>query len=196
MADISSAKFGSDVGNNYQTRPSRFAVEETYWGYVVRPTESPRLSLQLMQAAAMIIGASFAAGTIGLLVIPEFLAGSADLAFRAGAAVVFAGIATFLLWYATRGAQVEFHVDTSLGEIREVVRNRGGRSTKLGCYGFDAIGGVFINRSDTNPNNAALLLRFGNTSQTAAVAHGSIAQLEALKDRLGQDLIIGEASPI
>lgn len=194
MTDISSAKFGSDVGNKFAKHRMRFAVEESYWGYVIRSTDSPRITLQILQAAAMIVGASFAAGAIGLVVLPDFLAGGTEFAFRAGAAVIFAGIATFLLWYATRGTQVELHVDTSLGEIREVVRNRAGRSTKLGSYGFDAIGGVFIDRSDLNPNNASLLLRFGNTSQTASVATGAVAQLEPLKDRLGQDLIIGEAS--
>lgn len=192
MTDISNTKYVSNVGNKFTAQRLRFAVDETYWGYIVRPTESPRLTLQIMQAAAMIVGASFAAGSMGLLLLPDFLSGSSDFAFRAGAAVVFAGIAAFLLWYATRGTQIEFHVDTSMGEVRETVRNRGGRSSRLGSYGFDAIGGVYIDRSDLNPKRAALMIRFGNTSQTATVATGTVAQLESLKDRLGQDLIIGE----
>jgi len=191
MTDISNAKFGSAVGKKFQTHGLRFAVDETFWGYVVRPTDGPKLSLQVKQAAAMIIGAAFASGSLGLLALPDFMSGNTEFLFRGFVAVIFAGIASFLLWYASRGSQVEFHIDTSQGEIRETVINRAGRSTRLGTYGFDAIGGVYIDRSDLNPRNAALVLRFGNTSQKAVVASGTVAQLETLKDRLGQDLIIG-----
>lgn len=192
MTDISNAKFGSTVGKEYRAQRLRFEVQETHWGYIVSPTEGPRFALQFTQALAMIAGAGCAAAALGLMILPEFLTGNSDLLFRAVAAIVFGGAALLLLWYASRGTQIEYQFDTSLGEIRETVRNRAGRSSKLGCYGFDAIGGVHIDRSDANPKNAALVLRFGNTSQTATVASGTAAQLEALKDRLGQDLIIGK----
>ena len=191
MTDISNAKFGSAVGKKFKAHGLRFAVDETFWGYIVRPTDGPKLSLQVKQAVAMIMGAAFASGSLGLLVLPDFITGSTDFLFRAFVAIIFAAFATFLLWYASRGSQVEFHIDTSQGEIRETIVNRAGRSTRRGIYGFDAIGGVYIDRTDPNPSKAALVLRFGNTSQTAIVANGTVAQLETLKDRLGQDLIIG-----
>ena len=194
MTDISGAKFGTTTQKSAKKR-LRFAVDETYWGYIIRSTEGPKLTLQAMQAAAMIAGASFAAASLGLVILPDFLTGSSDFLFRAAVAIIFAGISAFLLWYATRGTQVEYHIDTSMGEIRETIRNRGGRSTRIGTYGFDAIGGVFIDRSDLDPTKAALMMRFGNTAQTVAVATGSLDQLGSLKDRLGQDLIIGDNSP-
>lgn len=191
MTDISNFKFGQSLGKKYGVNGLRFAVDETYWGYTVASNDKPTLLLQIKQFAAMILGAAFVAGSLGLLAVPDFMAGDTSFAFRALIAVLFAGVASFLIWYASRGTQVEMQVDTSKGEIRETVRNRAGRSTRIGTYGFDAIGGVYIDRSDLNPGNAALVLRFGNTSQKAVVAKGTVSQLEKLKDRLGQDLIIG-----
>jgi len=191
MTDVSNAKFGSITGKRIGTSKQRFAVVETFWGYIVRPTNGPKLMLQVKQAGAMIIGAGFLSSAMGLLLFPDAMYGGTEFLFRAGIAVIFAGIAFMLLWYASRGSQVEYHIDTSQGEIRETVVNRTGRSTRLGTYGFDAIGGVFIDRAGADSQNASLALRFGNTSQTVVVAQGSAAQLGQLKDRLGQDLIIG-----
>jgi len=59
----------------------------------------------------------------------------------------------------------------------------------LGVYGFDAIGGVFIDRREGAMSE--LVLRYRNTPQTLHVARGHVLTLERLRDRLGQDLMLG-----
>ena len=78
-----------------------------------------------------------------------------------------------------------------MGEVREVVRNRAGKSTLIGRYGFDSIGGVFIDRANApSPDVATLVLRYRNTAQTLPVVRGEVSTLEALRNRLGKDLMM------
>jgi hypothetical protein len=187
MTDISASFAESFVGNESAAVRPHFAIEEKYWGYVIRPTTGPGLFLVAQQLIATFLGATSVAAALGLLLVPDLLTGGVDFAIRAGAAVVFAGVAALLLWYASRGTQSELQVDNSQGEVREVVRNRTGRSALVGRYGYDAIGGVFIERVDAR---GTLVLRYRNTAQTLFVASGPIEQLERLRDRLGQDLML------
>lgn len=166
-----------------------FSVVDTDWGYIVRPDPRPSLGIVLAQALSFLVGAGLLTAAIGtVLFAPEMFTG--DLGpMRIGAAVLFGAGAIYLLWFASRGTQPELHVDTSVGEIREVIQNRIGWPTTVGCYGFDAIGGVFMDQNPTN-DNATLTLRYRNTAQTLCVAEGRDAQLVALRDRLGRDLMI------
>ena len=77
----------------------------------------------------------------------------------------------------------------SVGEVREVICNRAGKPTTVGCYGFDTIGGVFLEYNEDH-ETASLVLRYRNTSQTVHVAEGTEAQLISLRDRLAQDLMV------
>ncbi len=83
-------------------------------------------------------------------------------------------------------------VDLRLGEVREVLSNRAGRTAVLSRYGFDAIGGVHLMRSGMGRSDAStLVLRYRNTSQVLRVAAGPEAALFGLRDRLGRDLMVG-----
>jgi len=190
MTDASYSPAARYIGKEYAGRRPQFSIDETYWGYVVRPQGRPRLIIQVQQYAATLIGAGFLAGAIGMLLVPQLASDTIDLAMRAGAATIFASIAAFCLWFATRGSETELQIDNNRGEVREVIRNRAGNSTLLGTYGFDAIGGVFIDRS--GGKTAELVLRYRNTNQTLPVARGHALTLESLRDRLGQDLMLGD----
>ncbi len=192
MTYISTDKFSASSTSTAAQKPARFNVQETHWGYVVASTDKPRFALQVTQLAAMLSGGTFAAASLSLLLLPDFLSDGATFPLRAGAAVIFAALAAYLLWYSSRGSQVEYQIDTNQGQVREIVRNRAGRPSLMGVYGFDCIGGVYIERSNQSSGNAALCLRYRNTSQVVPVAFGYAPDLEALKDRLGQDLMIGE----
>jgi len=189
MTDISHSSAARYVGNEYAARVPQFSVDETYWGYVVRPDGKPRFSIQIQQWAATFIGAGFLSAALGIILVPQLTADTMDFTMRAGAAILFAGVAAFCLWFASRGAVAELQIDNNLGEVREVVRNRAGKSTVLGVYGFDAIGGVFIDRREGAMSE--LVLRYRNTPQTLHVARGHVLTLERLRDRLGQDLMLG-----
>lgn len=173
-----------------------FAVDETYWGYVVRGTEDAPLRVQIAQGMAWFTGIGFAIATLGMWAIPLTQFQGDVLPMKLGATILLAGIATYLLWFASRGTRSELHFDTRLGEVREIVRNQAGRPTLVGRYGFDAIGGVHIDRSATQHGQACLVLRQGNTSQFIPVAWGPECQLLSLRDRLGLDLMIRPLTPL
>jgi hypothetical protein len=175
---------------------SSFAVDETYWGYVVRGTENEPLRVQIAQGMAWFTGICFAIATLGMWAIPLTRFQGDVLPMKLGATILLAGIATYLLWFASRGTRSELHFDTRLGEVREIVRNQAGRPTLVGRYGFDAIGGVHIDRSATHHGQACLVLRQGNTSQFVPVAWGKESQLLGLRDRLGHDLMVRPLNPL
>lgn len=187
--------FGPETAIAVDMVPGRgFDVQETYWGYVIKGTERAPIWLVATQAASWAIGVLFAMMAAGLLVMPGTGAGADLVLFKMVAAGPMAAVAVLLFWYASRGTRIEVEIDTSRGEVREVLRNQAGRSTVLGLYGFDSIGGVFLerHRDDWNRSKgqAALVLRYRNTAQVLRVARGTEPVLEGLRDRLGRDLMV------
>ncbi|SEW03973.1 hypothetical protein SAMN04488515_0772 [Cognatiyoonia koreensis] len=195
MTDTFDPTMGPTVSKELAASAPRFELDETYWGYIIRSNDGPGFSIAVLQGLAMFFGACFIAVAIGLMVVPQAMSGSLDIMMRGVAAILFSGVAALLLWFATRGVQTELQIDNSLGEVREVMRNRAGKSTLVGRYGFDAIGAVFLDRAVGGKDEAALMLRYRNTSQVLPVARGSVTALEALRNRLGQDLIIDLVEP-
>lgn len=168
-----------------------YRIDETYWGYIILKQDGASSGTVVMQAVSMILGAAFLAAGLGLLVLPNMIAGSTDLMIRAVAAIIFFGFAAYLLWFASRGTQSEIQIDKALGEVREVVRNRAGKSTLIGRYGFDSIGGVFLDRANApKRDHATLVLRYRNTAQVLPVVTGEISVLERLCKRVGKDLMM------
>ncbi|WP_342075386.1 hypothetical protein [Yoonia sp. SS1-5] len=180
-------------GAQHLARPSTFSVEDTYWGYVVRSGRGPSLSVVMSQIASFFFGACFLTACFGILLMPSIAFDGGTGAFRVGAATLFGAVAFYLLWFASRGTRPELHVDNAVGEIREVICNRAGKPTTVGCYGFDTIGGVFI-ETDPESSLSTLVLRYRNTVQTVAVAEGTEAQLIGLRDQLARDLMVCTAA--
>ena len=176
-------------GPQHLAKPSSFSMEETYWGYIVRSGRGPALGVALAQAASFFLGACFLTAAVGILVLPTLIFDGDFGAFRIGASTLLGSVAIYLLWFASRGSQPELHVDTSVGEIREVISNRAGKPTTVGCYGFDTIGGVFLEEKEGS-DIASLVLRYRNTVQTVHVADGTEAQLISLRDQLARDLMV------
>ena len=195
MTDVADPVPERVVSKEFAAPVSRFEIDETYWGYIIHSKDGPGLSVVILQGLAMFFGACMLAVAIGLLIVPQMTTGSLDMTMRAVAAVLFFSSAIFLLWFGTRGVETELQIDNTLGEVREVLRNRAGKSTLVGRYGFDAIGGVFLDRSSGKKGEAVLMLRYRNTSQVLPVARGSVAALEALRNRLGQDMILDLHEP-
>ncbi|MEL6840479.1 MAG: hypothetical protein AAFP85_14395 [Pseudomonadota bacterium] len=170
-------------------KPSSFAVEEIYWGYIIRAGHGPSLGVAIAQAVCFFFGVCLLTAAAGLLVLPALFFDGGIGTMRLGAAALFGGFATYLLWFASRGTQAEVHVDTSIGEVREVICNRAGKPTTVGAFGFDTIGGIYLN-TDESTDRAILSLQYRNTSQTVMVAEGTEAQLVSLRDRLASDLMV------
>ena len=173
---------------------SAYRVDETYWGYIIRPVSDPSRLLAASQAASWLVGISCLVAALGLWMMPSMAFGGGVLEMRLGATAMVLSVAAFCLWYASRGSDLEIQIDTRLGELREVVRNRAGRSSLLGRHGFDAIGAVFVDMNDgaggVTGGHGSLVLRHLGTSHLLQVATGPMMQLGPLRDRLGRDLML------
>lgn len=191
MSDLSNVVDSGTRSAEFGAKPMPYRINETYWGYIIHKADGAGTGTMVLQTASMVLGAAFLAAGLGLLVLPDMFSGSTDFAIRAVAAIIFFGFSAYLLWFASRGTQSEIQIDKALGEVREVVRNRAGKSTLIGRYGFDSVGGVFLDRANaTGRNKATLVLRYRNTAQTLPVVAGEISQLEGLCNRLGKDLML------
>jgi hypothetical protein len=175
-----------------------FEVEETYWGYTIHSKERAPLWLTFSQAVSWVLGVLFAIGALGMWALPGNGLAADMIGFKMGASIPLAGVSLLMLWYSSRGSRVEVQIDTTRGEVREVLRNRAGRMTILGLYGFDSIGGVFLERSEARlSGQVQLVLRYRNTAQVLRVARGSEPMLQGLRDRLGRDLMVrGKSHPL
>ena len=173
---------------------AQFAVDDTYWGYIVRSTEPASLPLVVLQVVAWVVGVSFCLATLGFWTLPSTVFQGPVIGMKLGASVVTGASAAFCLWFASRGTDSEIQIDTKLGEIREVVRNRAGRPTLIGRYGFDSIGDVTIEygvaRSRRGVSEGELVLRYRNSDERLHVARGALARLGWLRDRVGSDLML------
>ena len=190
MTDMTNVPNGLTIKAEFGENAPAFEIDETYWGYIIKKPEGPASFTMIIQGISMFLGACFAAAALGLLILPQSIAGSADLMMRGGAAVFLGALAAYLLWFSSRGSKSELQIDNSLGEVREVVRNRAGKASLIGRYGFDSIGGVFMDRNAGRNGQTVLMLRYRNTAQTLPVAFGPEKELERLRDRLGQDLML------
>ena len=177
---------------------ARFDIDEAFWGYTVRSTEAPPMALVFAQAVAWMIGVACLISTLGLWLIPSGTVTVGVMGMKLGATVLALAMAAFCLWFASRGSDSELQIDTHKGEVREMVRNRAGRATLIGRYGFDAIGSVFIDhgarRARDGSGDGILVLRYRNTAQTLRVASGTLEALMPLRDRLGRDLMLGSVT--
>jgi hypothetical protein len=170
------------------TKKPQFSIEDTFWGYQIQSGRAPALSLVMAQSFSYFFGACFMIAAVSIVAVPILFSGGGVGAIRVVASVLFAAAAFYLLWFASRGSQTEIHVDTSVGEIRQVISNRAGKPTTVGTYGFDAIGGVHI--IDGQSPMSLLVLQYRDTERQVSVAEGLEAQLIPLRDRLAQDLMV------
>lgn len=165
------------------------SVQDTYWGYIIKKDDSGRMATMVMQLGSLVSGAGLLAAGLALLFIVPELAAPADLVMRGVVSGLFFGIALFLLWFASRGTVSEIQFDLSLGEVREIVRNRTGRSSLISRFGFDSIGDVILDRTYAADGQAVLALRYRNTAQILPIFLADITTLMPLRARMQADLL-------
>lgn len=164
-----------------------YHLEEQFWGYRVVPNGRASLGLIAVQVTAMICSAAFLAAALMLGVMSPM----SGLLLRLPLIFVALGLGFALMWFASRGNHIQIEVDTTNGEVREIVRNRTGATTVVTRHGFDSIGNVFIARSgNTAP---VLTLRCRHSARHMTVAVGTEDDLASLRDRMGRDMILSRA---
>ncbi len=170
-----------------------YEITEAPWGYVIRSTEPAPAGLVIAQGASWLVGIAALVAAVTVWLIPPGLFDGQVMVMRWGVTILSLALAGLMFWFASRGIETEFQIDTSRGEVREVVRNRAGRHSIVGRFGFDTVGSVFIDRAVSRrfgAGQSVLVLRIGNTAQVLPVVSGPESLLEPLRDRLGRDLVI------
>lgn len=190
MTGIKGASKAGFVGKGFQGNVPTFQIVDHKKGYTIVGDGVKNRTLAVLQGTATFAGAIFLAAAIGLFIVPVVDGDTTGVLIRNVAAVIFASIAAYMLWFSSRGSIPEVQVDRQKAEICKAIRNKAGRATIIDRYAFESIGGVFIDRSFGGDNEAQLLLRYKNTPQTFSVACGPLDDLEALRNRIGQDLIV------
>ncbi len=195
MSDITSSITGAKAPAGQASSEHPYKIEETHWGYIIGATGSAGRGIAVAQTLSLLIGAGFLAAAISLWLFPALVFGVDALFMRFFATVLFGSMSALFLWYASRGVRSEVQIDNSRGEIREVIRNKAGKMTLLGSYGFDSVGGVFLEPTDkpkdSNSKDSNLVLRYRSTGGSLVVASGRKTDLAELRDRISRDVMIG-----
>lgn len=189
MTDMTSA-FGVTGTERAHKTPSLSAVfETTHWGYTVKTNAGASRGLIVAQTVSMVLGAVFLAGAIGMWLLPALTLGADASHIRTVATILFVGLATLLMWYGSRGVLSHIHFDTNRGEIREIARSRAGRVSVIGCYGFDSVGGVFMEPTEDG-QACNLVLRYRSGGDPLVVATGAEADLTVLREKISRDVVV------
>jgi len=177
-----------DFGVTHDAGIHWVSVTDTYWGYVVRSETNWSTRARLVERVSAAAGVALMSLAFsnwlapGLLKVANIQAPPA--ASSAGMAV--AGLA--LLWVAGRGLSRELHVDLTMRSLRQVVRNRNGRTRIDRVVPFHEIESAFVRRAAMPGAAARLYLRLKDGGKLLHVASGRQATLEVLNKRMSQDL--------
>lgn len=164
-------------------RPS---VRDHYWGYEILKSEQiVDLGVLARGAAILAMLAAFAACALVWLVPAMAFAGSAMVA-KALASVMFVCFGFAMMRFAARGTLVRVQVDTSTGELREVVDGMFSSVIELSRYGFDAVEAVRVVPSKAEPTFGQIQVTL-KQGKTIPVGDGAIMALHPLRERLASD---------
>ena len=170
-----------------EATPADMTVQEFSWGYVIRSQMGPTTGTQVAQGISHFLGIFLAIAALGTLALPFFVFGSQITAFGLGGSALFAAMAAYLLWFASRGDTPTVNVDLDNREIREVIENRMGGPTLLGVYPFEEIEDVFA-ATEEGAEMAQLVLWLRGTDEVICIAQALPGQLVELRDRIASDL--------
>ena len=163
----------------------RVSVTGTWWGYVIRTERPVSSTSRLLTGLAGVFALGFALAGAALWIAPATVFEGPAILVKGAGSSLMALIALLLARLAAADAVVEMQVDLHRAEIREVSRREGDRARLLARYGFEEIGGLFIERA----GEGRLVARLGNTSQLIPLAEGAGPALERLRDRMGRDVM-------
>ena len=105
-------------------------------------------------------------------------------------------IATVLLArIAARGTQVRVQIDTSTGELREVVDGAFGGNLVLSTYGLDAVEAVEVVESTENRGFGQVQIQVRGANVISA-GDGAVSALAVLRDRIANDCAIEVSGPV
>lgn len=169
--------------------PKAPLLSEAYWGITVKSSAEIPVWIQVSQAASMVFGAGFAAATLGIWGLPSAAVQVDSFFMRTGLSIFFAVMGFLLISYANRGVASDLQFDFGLGEVREVITNRSGRSVLMAHFGLDAFVGLKIDRTSGDAGRVGLILEHLDPNQNILVATSTDAEIGKLYGRLERDML-------
>jgi len=162
-------------------------IEETTWGYIICASEAD----SNLRAAGSVTGRFFGAillmAAVGLWIIPDSLYGAELFGMKLAAMVMFSVFGGYFFWAGRNATHPEYRIDLKHREVRIGHRSHGDGFRQSGRLDFDNVSSVFLLRSKEH-RPTRLFLRLADLSTGLEIAAGSKDRMEALKQRLTDDL--------
>ena len=161
-------------------------VTEHFWGFEVRPNEQVLDLAVLMRAlTGFLAGAAFIAA-LGIWLLPSTAFVESAFSSKLIVSVLLMIGAVLLARVAARGTHVRVQLDTSAGEIREVVDGAFGGNLVLATYGLDAVEAVGVVESAKNRGFGQVQIRVRGANAISA-GDGAVSALATLRNRIAND---------
>lgn len=169
-------------------------VSETYWGYVIRPSEPFLERAALVEMMATFSGILILFSAYGQWLLPGADLSAALIPLKMVTTVIFALLGATLVWIGRMGMVQELHVDRGRQELRLVQRNRQGRGQLVAQIPFADVTTVLIGAPRLPVAHARLSLRLENGDQVDLLPSAA-AELLPIRDRLLADMAPRFRSP-
>lgn len=161
-------------------------VTQQFWGYEISKSEHIITLASLGRSAAAIAAAASAMATVLVWLVPAMSFVGFAVASKATASGSLAIVAFLLAQYTSRGTQIRVQVDTSSGELREVVDGSFGSVHVLSKYGFDAVTRVDIETSTKDPAFGQIQVSMKRGGPVVA-GDGVVIVLQSLRRKIEKD---------
>lgn len=168
--------------------PSSLAVDETYWGYILREPGAESGALSLRDVGLVSVGGLLVLTGLGQWLLPGALF-SADLLLpKIAITAVMLAFGLVCLHMVGRESVVEVQVDTVKREFRVVERDRRGTERLVQRIAMRDIDSAYVKRGPHPSAGGHLLLRVAHSEAPLHLASGSERELRLLHDRVRRDL--------
>lgn len=169
--------------NRVMIRPN---VTEHYWGYEVRTNEQVVNIAVLLRAVCGVLTIATVGAALGVWLVPAMAFVGSTFLMKATVSVLLVCVAVVLARVAARGTRIRVQIDRARGELREVVDGPLGSVFVVARYGLDAIEGIDIVPSTTEPSFGQVQVLIKDLG-AIAVGDGAIVTLRPLLDRVAYD---------
>jgi len=165
------------------------AVDETFWGYILRDEEETGTLMYIFQWLALIVGGGMFVAVAGLWLMPGATIMLDVLVFKLGFSTLMAVVGSLLLWFSSHGAKYEVQIDLARMELREALRNDRGQVRVQNRIKFDEFDAVILERAPIADQKSRLLLRLAGTTEAIEVVSDFEGHLKEIKARLRRDVL-------
>ena len=171
-----------NAANGIQLHPD---VRDRYWGYEVRMTQGRSGGISIVRLAAYAASLWFAVVGVMMLIWPIANLTSVSGVHSALAVTAFC-LSAIAAHICALHCPVRVQIDTSTGELREVVDRRFGGEVVLACYGLDAVARVEVVASDkvSSLGQGHVCI---NGYGVVPIGGGALSALRPLRDRLAAE---------